>query len=47
MSQHEMSLAAIARLFGTETALDLAEGSEYEWHDDPNWDPFAQRAGLI
>jgi hypothetical protein len=24
-----------------------ANGCEYEWHKDANWDPFAKSAGLI
>ncbi len=43
----DMTLAAIAHLFGTKTAIELAQGSEYEWHDDPQWDPFAELAGLV
>ena len=43
----DMSLAAMARLFGDSTAEDLAIGTEYAWHKDSNWDPFAKLAGLI
>ncbi len=43
----DMTLAAIADLFGVETAREIAEGTEYEWHDDATWDPFAKRAGLV
>lgn len=43
----DMSLAAIARLFGKEFADELAHGTEYEWHEDAGWDPFAERAGLV
>lgn len=42
----DMSLAAIADLFGLETAEWLADGTEYEWHSDPDWDPFAEKCGL-
>jgi hypothetical protein len=42
-----MALAAIAHLFGNQVAVDLAEESEYEWHNDANWDPFAKLAGLL
>ena len=38
----DMSLALIARLSGQETAEQVATWAEYEWHRDPNWDPFAQ-----
>lgn len=43
----DMSLAAVARLYGEAAARETAEGSEYEWHDDASWDPFAARAGLV
>ena len=43
----DMTLAAIARLFGEETAREIAYGTEYEWHDDASWDPFAKLAGLV
>ncbi|HET6472649.1 MAG TPA: DJ-1/PfpI family protein [Pseudomonadales bacterium] len=38
----DMALAVIARLFGTETAEQIAIGTEYTWHRDPNDDPFVQ-----
>ena len=37
----DMSLALIARLSGQETAEQVATWAEYEWHRDPNRDPFA------
>ena len=43
----DMALAAMADLFGPEMAERLALGSEYEWHRDPAWDPFAKKAGLV
>lgn len=43
----DMTLHAIARLFGQATADDLANGTEYEWHRDPSWDPFARAHGLV
>lgn len=43
----DMALAAIARLYGRAIADDIAIGSEYTWHDNPDWDPFAAEAGLI
>ncbi len=43
----DMSLAVMARLFGQEAAEAIAVGTEYEWHRDPNWDPFAKLAGLV
>lgn len=38
----DMALAIIARLYGQERAELIATGTEYEWHRDPNWDPFVQ-----
>jgi len=43
----DMALAAAASLFGQQAAEKMAEGTEYEWHKDPEWDPFAARAGLV
>ena len=43
----DMALHVIARLFGEETAERLAQGTEYEWHRDASWDPFAAKAGLV
>lgn len=42
----DMALAVIARLVGQDTAEALAIGTEYEWHRDPTWDPFAKVYGL-
>ena len=42
----DMSLAAAAYLFGEDAAEWMAEGSEYDWHRDPDWDPFAGKVGL-
>lgn len=36
----DMSLAVIAHLLNETTAVDVANKAEYEWHKDPNWDPF-------
>jgi len=38
----DMALAVIARLYGQETADRLAIYTEYEWHRDATWDPFAK-----
>lgn len=43
----DMALAALARLHGRAEADEMAEGTEYDWHDNPDWDPFAKRAGLL
>jgi transcriptional regulator GlxA family with amidase domain len=37
----DMSLHVIARLLGTQLAEGIANGAEYEWHRDPDRDPFA------
>ncbi|MEM0988606.1 MAG: DJ-1/PfpI family protein [Pseudomonadota bacterium] len=43
----DMSLAVMAKLFGDYAASEIARGTEYEWHKDPTWDPFAKLAGLV
>jgi transcriptional regulator GlxA family with amidase domain len=43
----DMTLALVARLFGEEIAEDVAEYTEYEWHRNSSWDPFAKKAGLV
>ena len=43
----DMSLAVMAKLFGHEAAEAIAVGTEYEWHQDPDRDPFARLAGLV
>ncbi len=43
----DMSLALIARLLGEPAAVQLARATEYDWHRDPHWDPFAAQAGLV
>lgn len=42
----DMSLALIAKLFGRDTAVDVAKGAEYLWNSDANDDPFAALNGL-
>jgi transcriptional regulator GlxA family with amidase domain len=42
----DMALAVIARIAGPETADMLATATEYDWHRDPAWDPFARVHGL-
>jgi transcriptional regulator GlxA family with amidase domain len=42
----DMALAVVARLFGTTVAEQVAVGTEYEWHRDASWDPFAKVYGL-
>lgn len=43
----DMSLAVISSLFGNETAEKIALETEYDWHRDPDWDPFAKHHGLV
>lgn len=43
----DMALAVLADLYGIEAARDMAEGCEYDWHEDASWDPFAVSAGLV
>ena len=43
----DMSLALISRISGQETADQVATWAEYEWHRDPNWDPFAKIYDLL
>ena len=43
----DMTLAVITRLYGKDIADQLAKIIEYEPHDNPDWDPFAKKAGLI
>ena len=42
----DMTLAIIARLHTDELAAALADGIEYDWHRDADWDPFASKNGL-
>ena len=43
----DMSLAVIARQKGLELAEKVAVWTEYDWHRDPDWDPFAEIHGLV
>ncbi len=43
----DMSLAAISKMHGKERAKQVAKWSEYDWHEDSNWDPFATMHGLV
>jgi len=43
----DMSLAVIDRLLGRDTAEQVATAAEYDWHRDPDWDPFAAVHGLV
>lgn len=43
----DMSLALIAKILGRETAERIAVWTEYEWHSEAGWDPFAKIHGLV
>ena len=43
----DMALALIAKLFGKESAVAIAQRTEYIWNDNPNSDPFAKLNNLI
>jgi transcriptional regulator GlxA family with amidase domain len=43
----DMALAVIGRTQGAEVAERLALVTEYEWHRDPAWDPFAKAHKLV
>lgn len=43
----DMSLAAIARMHGKDTAQKIANWAEYNWQQDPTHDPFAVLNGLV
>jgi len=43
----DMALALIAQMLGDHVASEVARQTEYDWHRDANWDPFAKLAGLI
>src|SRR5262249_44460403 len=43
----DMALAVIAKLVGPQTSELLAKATEYEWHRDAGWDPFAKAYGLV
>jgi len=43
----DMALRLVERLAGADTANLTAQATEYDWHRDPGWDPFARQAGLV
>lgn len=43
----DMTLHVVERLYGKKAAESLANGTEYEWHQDSSWDPFAEMHGLV
>jgi transcriptional regulator GlxA family with amidase domain len=38
----DMALHVVERLYGTQTAEGIADGTEYQWHRDADNDPFAK-----
>jgi putative intracellular protease/amidase len=42
----DMALGLIARIFDVGTSRAIAQHTEYEWHQDSGWDPFAALNGL-
>jgi len=43
----DMALAVIAKLAGQAISDSLAVATEYDWHRDAAWDPFAKVHGLV
>jgi len=43
----DMALRLVERLAGADMANLTAQATEYDWHRDPGWDPFARQAGLV
>lgn len=43
----DMALHLVERLAGAPMANLTARTTEYDWHRDPGWDPFAKQAGLV
>jgi len=43
----DMALAVVARLATPELSDNLALATEYDWHRDASWDPFAKIHGLV
>ncbi len=43
----DMALGAIALIHDLETAEKIATWSEYDWHKNKDWDPFAKAHGLV
>jgi putative intracellular protease/amidase len=43
----DMALGVIAHLLGLSQAEEVAFWTEYDWHQDAGWDPFAKAHGLV
>nr|CAG8480294.1 12722_t:CDS:2 [Entrophospora candida] len=42
----DMALDFIREVYGEEVAIATAQAAEYDWHQDPHYDPFAKKLGL-
>lgn len=42
----DMALGIVAHLFDRAMSVEIAARTEYEWHEDKAWDPFAKLNGL-
>jgi len=42
----DMALDFIREIYGEEVAIATAQDAEYDWHQDPHYDPFAKKLGL-
>ena len=43
----DMTLSIISNLYGRDIAVQVANGAEYEWHENSSDDPFAKLHGLV
>ncbi|KAL4990774.1 class I glutamine amidotransferase-like protein [Aspergillus falconensis] len=43
----DATLAFIAQFYGKENATVISEYMEYEWHEDSDWDPYAEIWGVV
>ena len=43
----DMSLGLIEHILGKAVSRQVALWAEYDWHDNPEWDPFAELNGLV
>ncbi|CBF80731.1 hypothetical protein AN8527.2 [Aspergillus nidulans FGSC A4] len=43
----DATLAFVAELYGKENATVISEYMEYEWHEDSDWDPYAEIWGVV
>lgn len=43
----DATLAFVAQLYGKDNATVISEYMEYEWHEDSDWDPYAEIWGVV